>query len=146
LDPVAAARSALAEALQNWQELRAMGPDRATQEEAAIGEYADFPRAARKFVDADGPIPADSVGPDGIAEEAELDAVVERVADAGLDAYAARTTTADVESLGFEAVRVLAPEAQPLFTGEAFFGDRARDVPKELGFEPRLDGPYHPFP
>jgi ribosomal protein S12 methylthiotransferase accessory factor len=147
LDPTAAATSALAEALQNWQELRAMGPERAAAEKAAIGEYADFPRAARRFVDADGPIPADSVGPDTVpAGEAELDAVVSRVADADLDAYAARTTTSDVELLGFEAVRVLVPEAQPLFTGEAFFGDRARTVPGELGFEPRLDGPYHPFP
>jgi ribosomal protein S12 methylthiotransferase accessory factor len=147
LDPTAAARSALAEALQNWMELRAMGPDRAAREKAAIGEYADFPRAARTFVDAAGPVPAESVGPDEVPTgEAELDAVVDRLTDAGLDAYAARTTTEDVESLGFEAVRALVPGAQPLFTGEAFFGDRARTVPEELGFESRLDGPYHPFP
>jgi ribosomal protein S12 methylthiotransferase accessory factor len=147
LDPGAAARSALAEALQNWMELRAMGPDRADREKAAIGEYADFPRAARQFVDAEGPVPAGSVGPDTVpGGAAELDAVVDRVTEAGLDAYAARTTTGDVESLGFEAVRVLVPGAQPLFTGDAFFGDRARTVPADLGFEPRLEGPYHPFP
>jgi ribosomal protein S12 methylthiotransferase accessory factor len=147
LDPTAATRSALAEALQNWMELRGMGPEQAAREKAAIGEYADFPRAARQFVDAAGPVPAGSVGPDEVPDgAAELDAVVERVTDAGLDAYAARTTTGDVESLGFEAVRVLVPSAQPLFTGEPYFGDRARTVPAELGFEPRLDGPYHPFP
>ena len=50
------------------------------------------------------------------------------------------------ESLGFEAVRVLVPAAQPLFTGEAYFGDRAREVPGSLGFEPRLEREPHPFP
>ncbi|SFR58929.1 YcaO-like family protein [Halogeometricum limi] len=147
LDPSDAAKSALAEALQNWMELRAMGPERAAEEEGAIGEYADFPRAAQRFVDAGPTVPAESVGPDEIpAGTAELDALVERVDDAGLDAYAVRTTTADVERLGFEAVRVLIPEAQPLFQGDPFFGDRARDVPAEMGFSPELDGPYHPFP
>ncbi|RDI72903.1 YcaO-like family protein [Halopelagius longus] len=147
LDPADAARSALAEALQNWMELRAMGPEQAAEEGGAIGAYADFPEAAREFVDAGPAVPASSVGPDEMPTgEAELDAVVERVADGGLDAYAARTTTADVERLGFEAVRVAIPEAQPLFQGDPFFGDRAASVPEEMGFEPRLDGPYHPYP
>jgi ribosomal protein S12 methylthiotransferase accessory factor len=147
LSPADAARSALAEAIQNWMELRAMGPDRATAEEGAIGEYADFPEVARDFVDAGGAVPASSVGPGEVPSgRDELDAVVERVADAGLDPYAARTTTADVAELGFEAVRVLIPSAQPLFTGDPFFGDRASRVPREMGFEPRLDAPYHPYP
>jgi ribosomal protein S12 methylthiotransferase accessory factor len=147
LDPVAAARAALAEALQNWMELRAMGPERAADEKAAIGDYADFPPAARRFVDVGTTVPAASVGPDTLPEgAAELDAVVDRVADAGLDAYAARTTTRDVSELGFEAVRVVIPEAQPLFTGEPFFAGRAESVPRELGFEPRLDREYHPYP
>ena len=147
LDPVAAACAALAEALQNWMELRAMGPEQAANEKAAIGEYAAFPPAAQQFVDADATVPAGSVGPDRLPEgEAELDAATERVADAGLDAYAARTTTRDVAELGFEAVRVLIPAAQPLFTGKPFFTERAETVPRELGFEPRLDGPYHPYP
>jgi ribosomal protein S12 methylthiotransferase accessory factor len=147
LDPVAAARGALAEALQNWMELRAMGPEQAAEEKGAIGDYADFPPAARRFVDADATVPAASVGPDPVPEgEAELAAVVERVAEAGLDAYAARTTTRDVAELGFEAVRVLVPDAQPLFTGEPFFAERAESVPAELGFEPRLDREYHPYP
>ncbi|MFC6824830.1 YcaO-like family protein [Halopelagius fulvigenes] len=147
LDPADAARSALAEALQNWMELRALGPEQASSEGGAIGAYADFPDAAREFVDAGPAVPASSVGPDEVPTgEAELDAVVERVADAGLDAYAARTTTEDVERLGFEAVRVAVPEAQPLFQGDPFFGDRAASVPEEMGFESRLDGPYHPYP
>ena len=147
LDPTGAARSALAEALQNWMELRAMGPEAADAEEGAIGEYAADPTPARDFFDADAAVPAERVGPDqSPTGTAELDAVVDRVTDAGLDAYAARTTTQDVASLGFEAVRVVVPSAQPLFQGEPFFGDRIETVPRALGFEPRLDRTYHPFP
>ena len=147
LDPVDAARSALAESLQNWMELRSMGVEGAAAEDGAIGDHADFLDAARGFVDVDASVPAESVGPADVpVGEAELAAAIERVADAGLDAYAARTTTADVASLGFEAVRVLLPEAQPLFQGEPFFGERARRVPEELGFEADLDRAYHPFP
>ncbi|KAB1195995.1 MULTISPECIES: YcaO-like family protein [Haloferax] len=147
LDATSAARSALAEALQNWTELRAMGPKQAAQQGGAIATYADFPDAAEEFVTPDATLPADSVGPDELPDGTdELDAVVERVADAGLDAYVARTTPRDVERLGFEAVRVLIPDAQPLFIGDPFFADRAESVPRELGFEPRLDREFHPFP
>ncbi len=147
LDAAAAARSALAEALQNWMELRAMGPGAAEDEEGAIGTHASFPTQTQRFVDADGTVDAVDVGPgDPPTGRAELDALIERVTDAGLDAYAARLTTPDLERIGFEAYRALVPEAQPLFVGEPFFGDRARDVPEELGFEPRLDRAYHPFP
>ncbi|WP_416841124.1 YcaO-like family protein [Haloferax sp. DFSO52] len=147
LDANSAARSALAEALQNWTELRAMGPEQAAQQGGAIGTYADFPSEAETLVDPDSTLPADAVGPDEIPEGTdELDAVVERVADAGLDAYVARITPRDVEQLGFEAVRVLIPEAQPLFIGKPFFAKRAESVPRELGFEPRLDRQFHPFP
>jgi ribosomal protein S12 methylthiotransferase accessory factor len=76
----------------------------------------------------------------------ELDALLDRVAEAGLDAYAARVTTRDAAALGFEVVRTLVPSAQPLFVGEPYFGERARSVPRELGFEPRLDRARHPFP
>ncbi|WP_089868443.1 YcaO-like family protein [Halogranum rubrum] len=149
LDATAAARSALAEALQNWMELRTMGVEQASAEEGAIGEYADFPATARQFVDVDSTLSAAAVGganvePIGGVEE--LETVVERVTDAGLDAYAARLTPRDVERLGFEAMRVVSPQAQPLFTGDSFFGERARTVPESMGFEPRLDGPYHPYP
>ena len=147
LDPAAAARSACAEALQNWTELRAMGLEQASEESGAIGHYADFPGPARDFVDADATVPAAGVGPDPVPEgRAALAGVVERLTDAGLDAYAVRLTTREVAALGFEAVRVVVPEAQPLFTGEAFFGDRASEVPRQLGFEPRPDRPFHPYP
>jgi ribosomal protein S12 methylthiotransferase accessory factor len=72
--------------------------------------------------------------------------VLDRLATADLDVYAARLTTPDVAGLGFEAVRVLVPDAQPLFTDDPYFGSRAESVPPELGFEPRLDREHHPYP
>jgi len=147
LDPAAAARSALAEAIQNWMELRGMGEEAAAAESGAIGRYASFPSAAEAFVDPDATVPAASVGPDAVPEGSdELDAVVALLADAGLDAYAARLTTPDVESIGFEAVRTLVPAAQPLFTDRPYFGERARRVPEALGFDPALDREHHPYP
>jgi ribosomal protein S12 methylthiotransferase accessory factor len=147
LDAAAAARGALAEALQNWMELREMGPETADDEDGAIGRYADQPSETEAFVDADDGVPAASVGPaDPPTGAAELDAVVARATAAGLSVCAARLTTPDVAALGFEAVRVLSPEAQPLFVNEPYFGDRAARVPEALGYEPRLDRAYHPFP
>ncbi len=146
LDVAAAARGALAEALQNWMELRGMGPDDAASE-GAIGEYATEPGPASSFFDPDTTVPAASVGPSSPPTgAAALDATLDRLADAALEAYAVRLTTRDVEVLGFEAVRVLVPRAQPLFTGEPTFGDRAREVPASMGYEPRLDRAHHPFP
>jgi ribosomal protein S12 methylthiotransferase accessory factor len=146
LDPERAATSALEEAVQNWLELRGMGPEGA-RAEGNIGEYAGFPEPVREFVDPATTVPAGSVGPvDPPTGTGELDAVLDRLDDANLRAFAARLTTRDLEELGFEAVRVLVPAAQPLFTGEAFFGERAREVPKSLGFEPRLEREPHPFP
>jgi ribosomal protein S12 methylthiotransferase accessory factor len=142
-----AARSALAEALQNWTELRGLGPEDAAEAGGAIGRYATFPDSVRSFVEADTTIPADSLHDDEVpAGEQHLETVIERVTDAGLTVYGARTTTRDVAALGFEAVRVLVPTAQPLFLGEAYFGERAETVPTELGFAPRLDRDHHPFP
>ena len=147
LDVASAARSALAEALQNWMELRGMGPEGATDAPGAIGTYAETPGPAAAFLDAEMAVPAgaaSSASPQDSA--AELDAVIERLDSAGLTAYAARTTTRDVERLGFEAVRALVPGAQPLALGEAYFGERARSVPETLGVEPRPDREHHPFP
>jgi ribosomal protein S12 methylthiotransferase accessory factor len=128
-------------------ELRALGPEAAADEGGAIADYAADPGPAAEFLDAGASVPAASVGPASLPTgPAELEAVLDRMTAAGLDAYAARTTTRDVASLGFEAVRVLVPSAQPLFQGEPFFGDRARTVPAELGFAPALDRAYHPFP
>jgi ribosomal protein S12 methylthiotransferase accessory factor len=147
LDATAAARSALAEALQNWTELRGMGPEGAAGTPGAIGAYAQTPGAAAAFADPEMATDADAVGPETVPEGvAELDAVVERLADAGLTPYAARTTTRDIEALGFEAVRALVPTAQPLCFGEPYFGVRALSVPETLGVEPRTDRDHHPFP
>jgi ribosomal protein S12 methylthiotransferase accessory factor len=146
LDPAAAARSALAEALQNWTELRSMGPDAAAEQGAAIGRHADFPDETRAFFDPDATVPAASLGELDLSGTDELAAVVDRVETVGLEPYVARTTTRDLAALGFEAVRVLVPGAQPLFTGDPFFGDRASDVPRSMGFEPDLEKEYHPFP
>ncbi|PSQ18601.1 bacteriocin biosynthesis protein SagD [Halobacteriales archaeon QS_8_69_26] len=149
LDPTAAARDALAEALQNWMELRSMGPEEAAEESTAIGEYADFPEEARDLVDAGDPVPAGTVaegGAEDLEGREELDAIVDRVAEAGLAPYAARVTTRDVAAAGFEAVRVRVPSAQPLFVDRPAFGDRAREVPADLGFEPALDRRTHPYP
>ncbi|WP_066411296.1 YcaO-like family protein [Halorubrum aethiopicum] len=160
LDPAAAARNALAEALQNWTELRSMGRETAGEQGAAIGRHADLPDATREFFDPDATVPATTLdAPDfggetggesdsrsGDGGVAELEAVVDRVRAVGLDPVVARTTTRDVAALGFEAVRVLVPGAQPLFTGDPFFGERAREVPRSMGFEPTLDREYHPFP
>jgi len=75
-----------------------------------------------------------------------IDSAKAALTDAGLDPYAARLTPRDLARQGFEAVRVLVPTAQPLFTDEAYFGERAERVPSELGFEPRLDRDHHPYP
>jgi ribosomal protein S12 methylthiotransferase accessory factor len=147
LDVTSAATSALAEALQNWMELRGMGQEGATEAMGAIGRYASFPDSVRAFVETETVIPSDSAGPQKVGDgTAELQTVLDRVDDAGLDAYAARTTTRDVASLGFEAVRVLVPEAQPLCFGSMYFGERAREVPADLGFTPDFDRDHHPFP
>ncbi len=147
LDVTRAARAALAEALQNWMELRGMGEDEADGALGEIGRYASEPGPAVEFVEPETTVPAESVGPSELpAGENELMAVLDRVAAAGLDAYAVRTTTRDVEALGFEAVRVVVPSAQPLCFGTVYFGERARTVPETLGFAPALEQPHHPFP
>ncbi|WP_135662614.1 YcaO-like family protein [Halorhabdus rudnickae] len=147
LDPAGAARSALTEATQNWLELRRMGPDRASEAGGAIGEYAAFPEEVQSFVDPGSVVAAGDVGPDPAPTgEAELQVLIERVADAGMTPYAARLTTRDLATLGFEAVRVLVPDAQPLFLDEPYFGDRLDTVPDELGFEARPGRAFHPFP
>ncbi|RQG90570.1 YcaO-like family protein [Natrarchaeobius chitinivorans] len=147
LDATAAATAALCEAIQNWMELRNLGPEDAADASGEIGEYASFPSAARAFVDADRTVSAQRVGPDDVPTgEDALESIVERIEDSGLTPYAARLTTRDVEAIEFEAVRVVVPGMQPLFTGTPFFGDRAQTVPDELGFEPRLEREFHPYP
>ena len=147
LDPDRAARSAVSEALQNWMELRAMGPDRAAEQEGWIGRYGTRPGAAREFITAETAVHVDALRPDSIPTGGdELAAVLERLTAVDLDAYASRLTTRDLADLGFEASRVLVPAAQPLFVDQRYFGDRARTVPRSLGYRPRLDREPHPFP
>ncbi|MFW6384563.1 MAG: YcaO-like family protein [Halodesulfurarchaeum sp.] len=146
-DVSAAAVSALAEALQNWMELREMGRAKASTAEGAIGRYADRPEGVEELLEPDSVVPAAHVGPaEAPTGKPALDFLLERMVSAGLESFAARITPRDVEQLGFEAVRVLVPEAQPLFVDEPLFGDRAREVPADLGFEPRLDRDFHPYP
>lgn len=146
LDPAVAARSALSEALQNWMELRAMGPEQAAGEGGAVGLHAGYPPETQDFFAPSGSISATELGTPEHEGREELETLIERVVDTGLDPYVSRITPRDVSALGFEAVRVVAPAAQPLFTGDPFFGARASDVPRSMGFEPRHDRLYHPFP
>ncbi|MBX0323490.1 YcaO-like family protein [Halomicroarcula sp. F13] len=147
LDPAEAAAGALEEALQNWMELRGMGPEDAADADGAIGWYADRPEAAASLTETETAVPLSSVGPDSVPTgDAELAELVDRALDAGLTPYASRLTTPDLELMGFEAVRAFCPTAQPLFFDESYFGDRAETVPTDLGFEPRLDRDHHPFP
>ncbi|MEM4780428.1 MAG: YcaO-like family protein [Halalkalicoccus sp.] len=146
LDATAAARSALCEALQNWMELRSMGAQKAGEESGWIGRYASFPEPVRELLDASGAVEASALGSRPSGSEDELATLVSRVREVGLDAYAAWITPDDVRTLGFEAVRVLVPEAQPLFTREPVFGERAEGVPGTMGFEPRLERDPHPYP
>ena len=147
LDPTSAAISGLSEALQNWMELRGMGPETAEAEETSIGRYSHFPKEVQALVDPDGWVAADVLAPsDPLAGTDELDRVRQEIESVGLDAYATGLTPVDLEAVGFEAVRVLAPTAQPLFIEERCFGSRAREVPRTLGYRPRFDRPPHPYP
>ncbi|ADJ15176.1 YcaO-like family protein [Halalkalicoccus jeotgali] len=146
LDAGAAARSALCEALQNWMELRSMGPEAAGEQSGWIGRYASLPDPAREFLDVSGRVEADAVGDRSLGPKDELGSLVERVQDVGMAPYAAWVTPSDIRTLGFEATRVLVPAAQPLFTAGPVFGERAEAVPRSMGFEPRLERDPHPYP
>ncbi len=74
-----------------------------------------------------------------LSGEAELETLCDRAADAGLAPYGTRLTTRDLEQLGFEAVRVVCPSAQPLFFGESF-RRAGRNLPADLGFARDLTG------
>ena len=146
LDIGRASRSALSEALQNWMELRGMGPENAADASGAIGEYATNPDPAAEFITPSVTVSAEDLVEKPSTGEAAFVAVCNRLESVGLSAYAARTTTPDVEMLGFEAVRALVPKAQPLCFGEMIFGERAKTVPESMGFEAQLEKPHHPFP
>ena len=146
LDPVDTAIDALREAIQNWMELAAMGPEGAAAEAPRITDYGSDPGAAREFMSPETILDATSLGSQSTDGDSSLDNLVERTVQAGMEPIAVTTTTRDLDSLGFHATRILVPTAQPLFTGSAYFGERAKRIPTELGFEPRLDRDPHPFP
>lgn len=146
LDVFAAARSACCEALQNWTELRTMGRENASAAGGRIGHFASRPSSVEEFIAPETTVSAASVTGNVPTKSDALDALIRRITDAGLDAYAARLTPPDVDTLGFEAVRALIPRAQPLFVDDPYFGERAETVPIELGFEPRVRREHHPYP
>jgi len=133
LDPVAAAREALLQALARW---RADGD----------GEIEDGDRrvAVDAFLDAAQQVAAADVGPTprptGFGEYLTA---VDRAQAAG-DPYGVRLTGPDVAELGIEVGAVVVPAAQPR-ADPPVFGERARRVPTERGLDPRLDRPRHPY-
>ena len=147
LDATQAAIRAAEEALQNWMELDEMGEATATDEAERLAAHARDPTPARTGLAAVGTVDAAAVSQATDAKARERrDRIVELISTAGMTGYAARTTTRDVERLGFEGVRVIVPTAQPLILGEPYFGDRAETVPASLGYSPCLDRSPHPFP
>lgn len=147
LDASAAAVGALEEALQNWMELRSSGRDNAEQLHGKIGYYADRPPEAESFLETAGTVTATAVTRTPVPTDTDaLETLLETVRDQDLSVYAARLTTPDIETIGFEVVRVLVPQAQPLFLEGPYFGERARTVPREFGEIPQLDRSHHPYP
>lgn len=147
LDGATATRSALAEAIQNWMELRAMGPEEAKDHSGAVGHYAARPPEIEWFFETEGAVEATALGEESPSgRENQIEWTVDQLATHGLSAYGARLTTVDLETLGFEVVRVVVPGAQPLFVDEPIFSDRADAVPPTQDATPKRDRPHHPYP
>ncbi len=144
LDPVRAAVSAGTEAIQNFTELRRMGRSRATDAGGRIGHFAGRPGTISAFISPEQTIPISTVASEETTPPVAV--LLDRLHAADLSAYATSLTTVDLRTLGFEAVRVLVPSAQPLFINSPYFGERARRVPDALGFDPRLEREHHPYP
>ncbi len=112
-------------------------------------EYFTFVTASKKRIDFED-MPSLSTGD----PSRDLDAVLERLARAGLRAYVADLTSDDVRAAGMCVVRVVVPGLHPLFMGHrlrALGGTRLFTVPQRLGYpgiEPGgPDNPApHPFP
>tara|TARA_A100001037_G_C15135849_1_gene631083 strand:+ start:72 stop:1823 length:1752 start_codon:yes stop_codon:yes gene_type:complete len=148
IDPNKAAIGALCEALQNWMELRSMGLDIANNQPSSIGYYSSFPKDAKSFLNASNSLlPTDIDTPLFSDSSEELSFIINHLNSSNLSAYSIRLTPLDIATIGFESVRIVIPEAQPLFFGKPFFGTRARNVPPSLGnFRSRLDRSPHPYP
>ncbi len=148
INPNQAAIGALSEALQNWMELRSMGPEVAKNQPSAIGTYSNFSKEAQSFIECSDSISSNDLSISTFSEPSgELSSIINHLNSLDLHAYSVKLTPPDIAILGFEAVRILIPEAQPLFFGKSFFGVRARKVPSSLGnFRSRLDRSHHPYP
>lgn len=90
---------------------------------------------------------------EGDDAQAQLDALVDRLLEGGVEPYAVDVTTEDVAELGLHVVRAVTPELCPLdVRQDACFlgGTRLRDAPSALGLAPEAGGELnldpHPFP
>lgn len=147
LDPATAAQEALQDAIGNWMALDDLGEEIAAEEIPELARMADNPDVIQEFVDPDATVSAEDIGPGAIPEGMnEYLAVAEKVQEAGLESYGVRLTQPDLEEIEVEVGAVVVPGAQPRFADEPIFGERARTVPEEQGFEPRLDRDLHPYP
>ncbi len=94
----------------------------------------------------------DHFQPDSVV--ANLEWAVERLASRGLEVLVADLTTPEIRELGYYAVKVLVPQAQPLNFGKMRYlsGPRLYEVPARLGYAPGLTNESelnplpHPFP
>lgn len=145
-DPTEAAIDALQEAIQNWIELDTMGPELATDEASRIARYASDPGPAREFFNATQTVEIEQLKPTWSNHKQPLNGLVRATVEVGLTPLAAWITPRDLSDLGFTATRIVIPTAQPLFTGQSYFGERARSVPESMGFSPQLERSPHPFP
>jgi ribosomal protein S12 methylthiotransferase accessory factor len=129
-------------------ELRSMGPDIAKNQPSAIGVYSNFPKEAQSFIEYSDSISSNDISISTFFESTEeLSFIINHLHSLGLHTYSVKLTPPDIAILGFEAVRILVPKAQPLFFEKSFFGVRARKVPSSLGnFRSRLDRSHHPYP
>ncbi len=145
LDPEEAFRSALEEAVQSRREVKQSDvevedTDEISTSEEHVAYAADRPGSVERFVsETDGRLALDEIGGDVPQKPLErLDTVRERVEDAGYEVIASNITSPDVMSIGFDAVRVTVPGAQPLHFG--------LDM-RHLGGDVDVSNPDpHPFP
>ena len=139
VEPREAATHAVIEATQNWMELEAMGREASAETYEGVARYAEDPSPAFAFLPgSDAALPVDELL--GAAPDAP-EPLIEHLAHHGLMAVAVSVTTGDLRALGFEAVRVVIPAAQPLFVRDPYFGDRVSTDAAAIH-----DRRPHPFP
>ena len=139
-----AAIGSLSEALQNWMELRSAGKEKAATLSGKIGHYSNHPDTISEYVGPDQSISPRN--PEHDPQNMGLQFLLDQISSLGLTAYASRITTVDLDSLSFEAVRVVVPAAQPLFMNTEQFSERITTVPNTFGASFMSDHPHHPYP